>query len=426
MPAQPPGLDIVSGYIGRLRLELAVTSLTCSVVLEDVLISVRPAGSPGSWKGAGAGAGASPQLDAAPAAQPSGFGIDEGVRLVAAGLETLLQRMTVTVSRLSVRAELGPAAGSGQAATLSCAQLTYGAAQVLREWWRFVPGAGCGCCAQYWVGACSSCCQCCVVVMSSPCGPAHRLAHLLLERASQAMSLLQGCHTAETDATAARRLAFSGLSFGVSAGVPSSAAASARTPPAAALPLLSPMGGEVEVVASWPLDDRLDDARHVSLVVTLEGVQLQLRPPDVACLLALARGFLDSHTRAAAAPVELPAPSPGQAVHAQAALLGAGRHLLLEDLMLPECEAAVQDALAESVAAGSAGQVSGCSHRLLQAVCGGQQKQAPSYAWVPARRAGSCAAPATRCAGARKQADVLHDTASACPCPTSGGSGRVL
>lgn len=140
---QPPGLEIVSGYAGRLRLDLAVTSLTCSVALEDVLVTVRPAqqaAAPQQSRGAGASAsaaamagvpGVADQTAAAAASAAAGmFGIDEGVRLVAAGVETLLQRMTVTVSRLSVRAELEPAAGPGCAATLSCAQLSYGATQV--------------------------------------------------------------------------------------------------------------------------------------------------------------------------------------------------------------------------------------------------------------------------------------------------------
>lgn len=141
----------MSGYVGWLRLELAVTSLTCSLALDDVLVTVRPAARPGSGKGAGAGAATVPQADAAPAAAapPAGFGIDEGVRLVAAGLETLLQRMTVTVSRLSVRAELEPAAGRSAAATLSFAQLTYGPAQVLGRWCSLVaacPPCSCALC----------------------------------------------------------------------------------------------------------------------------------------------------------------------------------------------------------------------------------------------------------------------------------------
>ncbi|KAL4447967.1 hypothetical protein ABPG75_005186 [Micractinium tetrahymenae] len=291
----PPGLEVVSGYIGRLRLELAVTSLTCSVALEDVLVTVRPAANPGSSKGAGAGAAPAPQADAMPAAPaaPAGFGIDEGVRLVAAGVETLLQRMTVTVTRLSVRAELGPMASGGPAATLSCAQLTYGAAQ--------------------------------------------------------------DCHAAEADATTARRVTFSGLSLGLSLGMAgdpaaAAAAAAAAAPAPSVVSLLAPLGGEVEVAVSWAVGHLPSHPPHVSLAAKLEALQVELRPPDVAGLLVLARGFADAHAAAEAAAAELPTPTGAQA--AQAALAAAaGHHSFIEDLMLPECEALVQDALAESMAA---------------------------------------------------------------------------
>lgn len=83
----PPGLEIVSGYIGRLRLDLALTSLTCGLTLEDVLITVRPGRGGGSGGDGAGGAGAGAQSTAAvgsgdaPPSGPAGFGIDEGVRL---------------------------------------------------------------------------------------------------------------------------------------------------------------------------------------------------------------------------------------------------------------------------------------------------------------------------------------------------------
>ena len=127
---QPPGLDVVSGYIGRLALDLAVTSLTCAVQLEDVLLTVRPGNG-----GAGPSANLDTEGQQVPAEGQEGIGsglaevgMDDGLRLVAAGVETLLQRMTVTVNRLSVRVE-GAADGSAAAAAcMSCAQLTYGLA----------------------------------------------------------------------------------------------------------------------------------------------------------------------------------------------------------------------------------------------------------------------------------------------------------
>ncbi len=116
----------MSGYVGRLALELAVTSLTCTVQLENVLLTVRPAHRPAACVdpvAAGDLAGVE-QQEAAGCDAPAAIGLDDGVRVVAAGLETLLQRMTVNVSRLSVRLEGAP----GVVACISCAQADYGTA----------------------------------------------------------------------------------------------------------------------------------------------------------------------------------------------------------------------------------------------------------------------------------------------------------
>jgi hypothetical protein len=127
---QPLGLEIASGYIGRLVLELAVTSLTCAVQLTDVLLTVRPSGGGGSAPAPAAAAQDQPASEGGSAgggAGLGGFGIDDGVRLVAAGVETLLQRMTVSISGLSVRVEVAPGT---TAASLSCTQVTYGAVEL--------------------------------------------------------------------------------------------------------------------------------------------------------------------------------------------------------------------------------------------------------------------------------------------------------
>ena len=142
-------MQLVSGYVGRLQLDVAVTTLTCAVRLEDVLLTVRPCpggGAPTAAPAADATAAeGSPLPEPEPAARATtggglGFGIEDGLRLVTAGVEMLLQRMTVAVDRLSVRVE-APAAASatattaaaaaaeGFAAVLSCAQISWGAAE---------------------------------------------------------------------------------------------------------------------------------------------------------------------------------------------------------------------------------------------------------------------------------------------------------
>lgn len=307
---QPPGLEIASAFVGRLALNVAVTSLTCALQLEDVLVTVRPSsGAPG--RQAAPLAPTAHQLDVADAGAAGadgaasglcGPGIDDGVRLVAAGVETLLQRLSVTVTRLTVRVEGQQAAaaegGSGApVATLSCAQISYSA------------------------------------VPSAP------------EQTAQPQH--PGCPATAT----ARRLAFGGLSLAVQQ---------------EGLPLLLPLSGEAEVTVTWPLDGLPGSAPHVSAAVSLEAGQLQLRPPDVVALLSLGRSYSAASAQArllleqqqqqagAVAAVGRPAAAPAQqwqaAVEQQLAA-AAGHASFLDDLMLPGFpEAAVQDALVESAA----------------------------------------------------------------------------
>lgn len=314
---QPPGLQVVSGYIGRLALSLAVTSLTCAVQLDDVLLTVRPDAS------GGAGAPAAPAISADGAADAGPFavgggkdgaagpGIDDGVRLVAAGVETLLQRMTVTLNSLSVRIE-GAEGGSSGIASLSCTQISYGAAAV---------------------------------------GPD-----------------VEDSHAAST----ARRVVFSGLSLAVREGAP---------------PLLAPLGGEVDVTVVWPLERAPGHLPHVSVAARLEPLQVQLRPPDVVAMAALARSYSAAATQAheqqqqqqllhapkagggealpALPPALPPSAKPLQPGRQLSAAAVAGHRSFLEDLMLPGCsEGLVADAFLEGSTSGAAaasitGQVDG-------------------------------------------------------------------
>ena len=144
-------------------------------------------------------------------------------------------------------------------------------------------------------------------------------------------------------AATARRVCFAGLSLAVGEGAP---------------PLLAPLDGEADVTVSWPLDPLPAQQPHVFVGVRLEALHLQVRPPDVAGLLRLAASYADAHAAAAQATalqaalpraadgVLAPAPAP-----LPARLTAAPRHhSVLEELMLPGCDAMVQDALAESVA----------------------------------------------------------------------------
>lgn len=127
----------MSGYIGRLAFDLAVTSLTCTVTLEDVLVTVRP--SDHAHSNISSACDADPEVSSADLLRTSGgsasasrSGIDDGLRLVAAGVETLLQRMTVTLNRLSVRFE-DSSASRCDGACLTFGQLCYGATAAVRE-----------------------------------------------------------------------------------------------------------------------------------------------------------------------------------------------------------------------------------------------------------------------------------------------------
>ena len=169
---------------------------------------------------------------------------------------------------------------------------------------------------------------------------------------------LQDSHAAST----ARRLCFSSLCLLAQEGGP---------------PLLAPLNGQVDVTVSWLLDQLPDRQPHLSVAVSVEGVQLQLRPPDVVALLQLARGFTAAATQPQQ-PVTVLPNSGGSTLVLPSLVkqesLQPRRHLhphtstssFLEDLMLPGCKGLVQEALLES-AASVTGQV--CHQRLGCVVC---------------------------------------------------------
>lgn len=318
----------MSGYIGRLVLELAVTSLTCAVQLTDVLLTVRPSGGGGSAPAPSAAAQDQPASEggsAGGAAGLGGFGIDDGVRLVAAGVETLLQRMTVSISGLSIRVEVAP---GSTAASLSCAQVTYGAVE-LDQQVRFLPvllyrnmtewllqWAAPATVPSKWMS------------LRVPLSPSLPNALLLL----LPLPLPQDCHAAST----ARRIVFSALSLAALEGGP---------------PLVAPLGGQIDIAVRWPLEQRPGHQPHVSVAATLDPVVAQLRPPDVTSLLTMGRSFAaaweQSEQAACSAP---PAALPVLQQHLQQHHQQGQSSSLIEDLMLPGCEGLVQEALLESAA----------------------------------------------------------------------------
>ncbi len=181
----------------------------------------------------------------------------------------------------------------------------------------------------------------------------------------------------------------------------------------------------MQVTVNWPVDRGPGHPPHVSLAVKLEAIQLQLRPPDVAGMLALARGFATAQAAAAAAAAQLPAPAKAQAAEAQATLVAGGHHSFIDDLMLPECEGLVQDAVADSVATSITGQVGAPSQgRRYLAVRGG--RCVPHVAAGAARgRPDTHSHPAGGCAVAcTKRLETRRS--GCCPAPASGGRGRVL
>lgn len=95
---------VVEGYVGTVRLTIPLTSLyseSWRVDLEDVFVTVEPA--PPTRHAAPAQAA---QAARTPPAEDSRGAVGEGVRLIAGGLEAILQRLRATATRVVVRANL--------------------------------------------------------------------------------------------------------------------------------------------------------------------------------------------------------------------------------------------------------------------------------------------------------------------------------
>eukprot|EP00887_Chlorella_sp_A99_P004811 scaffold4.g4811.t1 len=321
------GWEATAGFVGSVHLRLplaALTSLACQVEVEDVLLTLRPCGAvevaaDAAPRRDGAGGGA-----AVHAGQDEGSWGDgqqeatvaEGIRVVAAGLEAMLQRLRVQVSRLVVRLEVPAAArgrsegqeggGGWHAITLQLEELRYGG-----------PSAG------------------------GPGGGGE-------EGEGRAEPPLE-CG----DGLCVRKaVAFSGLGLNLQP-APSLQQQRGKGAQQEELPpLLSGgqgggaggAGGCVDVSVAWQPGGH----RSIELAVSLEPLHLQLWPAHLAAAVSVLASLRDlPPSRAAGAearewgrqPQPAPRPPPPRAETEW------GTRSLLDSLLLPDCERAVGDAI---------------------------------------------------------------------------------
>jgi hypothetical protein len=351
--------EVTAAFVGSVAAVIPLAALcseSCTVKLDEVFLTLRPkppaalqaaasaaAAEPYAAQGAGQGRSSSspaPFPGAAAAGAASGPGdwqgesaVAEGVKLIAGGLEALLQRMRVSASRVVLRLEVPAAAAAGGEGS--------------------VPG-------------------CHVVALSLAqadyCGVGGGL---------------EAGGASDGAVRVAKSLRFSGLTLELQPLAAQLPTTPSPSPPAqqqqqqqlpsasAPLPTCSLLssangngcGGAVEVRLSWGL--RPHSRPRISVSAQLDPFQLHLRPEDVLTVATVA-----------AAAAQLPARAAPAAAGAAAAPAGAGagayqqpqlrqtllldQHLhppgsrsLIEGLMLPDCEGVVVEALAGAAAAGS-------------------------------------------------------------------------
>lgn len=304
--------EVTAAFVGTVAAAVPLAALysdSCVVRLDEVFLTLRPrtAAPPPAAKPPGAehqpvpGSPSGAAAGGAGASEAAGeSAVAEGVKLIAGGLEALLQRMRVAATRMVLRLELpageaGPQ-GACHVVTLSLGQVEYcGSSSGL-------PGAPDG-------------------------------AEAAGEQAPAAVRVTKS-------------LSFSGLTLELQP-------VQARAPEPAEACLLLGAGAEgsaagcsgvVDVQLAWGL--RPHARPHISLAAQLDPLQVQLRPQDVLALAAVAAAAArlpGAFAAAAAQPERQAAPAPPMGV--PSALEHPGSRSFIEGLMLPDCEGLVAEAL---------------------------------------------------------------------------------
>jgi hypothetical protein len=256
-------------------------------------------------------------------AEAAAAGLDDGLRLVTAGVESMLQRMTVTLNRISIRLDGASEGGAPASMSLSCQQLVYGAAPAAQDAHTQVCHTDCPP----------------LRLLSFTWQPHGRIFYFVMHGGGVAF-WLQDCATLST----ARHVHLSSVCLTAGQGDAT---------------LVAPFNADVHISASWPLDAHAAHEAHVRVMLSLEALQLQLRPSDIAMLWQLMRQYTSqaklaghsqpepaqpcySPTFAAASAATGSVSAPPAAGHASASFL--------EDMMLPGCEATLHAAVLESMA----------------------------------------------------------------------------
>lgn len=384
--------EVTAAFVGSVAAAIPLAALysdSCVVRLDEVFLTLRPRTAapppaakppgaehqpvPGSPSGAAAaGAGASETAGESAVA--------EGVKLIAGGLEALLQRMRVAATRVVLRLEL-PAGEAGPRGACHVVTLSLGQAEY--------------------------------------CGSSSGLP-----------GVPDGAEAAGEQAPAAVRvtksLSFSGLTLELQP-------AQARAPePAEACLLLGTSAegsaagcsGVVDVQLAWGL--RPHARPRVSLAARLDPLQVQLRPQDVLALAAVAAAAArlpGAFAAAATQPERQAASAPPMGV--SSALEHPGSRSFIEGLMLPDCEGLVAEALqTPPLGRGGADSITGQVGLPRPGAAASLHRQCAAL-----RCAGWCQAP-----GCREDAGPCLPPSLSWPqpmpaaagCPRAGGGGRVL
>lgn len=357
--------EFTAAFVGSVAAVLPLAALyseACTVRLDEVFLTLRPkppAAAVGAAPPAGAADGGGAAGGAAAAEWQGETAVSEGVKLIAGGLEALLQRLRVTASRVVLRLEIPAAAGgssggggsssngapdsdgSGQegtcyhVVTLGLAQAEYSG-----------NGGGLG--------------------DPAPGTGAPGEAAGEEEGAAAAGAAAGGATTLRV----AKSLRFSGLLVELEPHCPAEQQQQQehdgeqqegeRGLQRAPQPQLQPCSllaggdgggcsGAVDLTLAWWL--RTHPKPHISLSIQLDPFHIHLRPEDVLLVAAIA---------AAAAQLPREAASSGRAAVPSAAAaaptlplpehLHPGSRSFIEGLMLPDCEGVVAEALAEPAA----------------------------------------------------------------------------
>lgn len=319
LPASPLPLQgllpfrIVEGYVGSVRLTIPLTALyseSWRVDLEDVFVTVEPA--PPICRATPA------QATQAPPAEDARSAVGEGVRLIAGGLEAILQRLRATVTRVVVRVNLPRDARDAKLPPL--------AATLRLQCLGYAP----------------------VSTDVSDQEPTHSTG-IELRKSVEATGLTVGLELAEDVEDRIALETATGLPSGSTSEERSGSPGRGSSPCASPCDLLHPILGDhnsgpcsVGVLLALSRDSRASSrSSHASASVLTEDIHVTLSAAQIACLAEAASlwsALVDSAPPATSEDGEGTEPF--------------GTRSLIESIILPDCERAIYEAAGPSLRGG--------------------------------------------------------------------------